>query len=132
MIGDVTGQQVCDLVWGEGRVSRHLADRAACVIGIDLSGRLLAMAAQREQARPPCVAYVRDDAQGIAAVRDAVLDGVVCNMALMDIPELDPTVKAVARVLRPAGWFVYSISTSATTPGPVARSLQPTAASSAP
>ena len=30
-------------------------------------------------------------------------------MALMDIPELDPTVKAVARVLRPAGWFVFSI-----------------------
>ena len=67
LIGDVTGQQVCDLACGEGRVSRHLADRGARVIGIDLSGRLLAMAAQREQARPPCVAYVRDDAQGLAA-----------------------------------------------------------------
>ncbi len=109
LVGDVTGQRVCDLACGEGRVSRHLADRGARVIGIDISGRLLTMAAQREQAEPRGVAYLRDDAQGLAAVRGAVFDGVVCNMALMDIPELTPTVKAVARVIRPAGWFVFSI-----------------------
>jgi SAM-dependent methyltransferase len=42
-------------------------------------------------------------------VRDAVFDGVVSNMALMDIPDLAPTVRAVARVLRPSGWFVFSV-----------------------
>jgi 2-polyprenyl-3-methyl-5-hydroxy-6-metoxy-1,4-benzoquinol methylase len=109
LVGDVAGQRVCDLACGEGRVSRHLAERGARVTGIDLSGRLLAMAAQREQAEPRGVAYVRDDAQHLAAVRSAVFDGVVCHMALMDIPDLAPTVRAVARVLRPAGWFVFSI-----------------------
>jgi SAM-dependent methyltransferase len=109
LIGDVAGQRVCDLACGEGRVSRHLADRGARVVGIDVSGRLLAMGARRERAEPRGVAYVRDDAQGLPAVRDAVFDGIVCNMALMDIPDLAPTVEAVARVIRPAGRFVFSI-----------------------
>ncbi len=30
-------------------------------------------------------------------------------MALMDIPELSPTLHSVARTLRPGGWFVFSI-----------------------
>jgi SAM-dependent methyltransferase len=109
LLGDIAGQRVCDLACGEGRVSRHLADRGARVTGIDLSGRLLAMAGERERDRPRGVTYVRDDAQGLPAVRGAVFDGVVCHMALMDIPELAPTVRAVARVLRPGGWFAFSI-----------------------
>jgi ubiquinone/menaquinone biosynthesis C-methylase UbiE len=109
LMGDITGQRVCDLACGEGRVSRHLADRGARVTGIDLSSRLLAMARQRERAEPRGVAYLRADAQGLYAVRDAVFDGVVCNMALMDIPELAPTLRAVARVLRRGGWLVFSI-----------------------
>ena len=109
LVGDVTGQRVCDLACGEGRVSRHLADRDASVIGVDLSGRLLAMAAQRERTQPRGVVYLRDDAQGLAAVRSSAFDGVVCHMGLMDISDLTATVKAVARVLRPSGWFVFSI-----------------------
>jgi hypothetical protein len=30
-------------------------------------------------------------------------------MALMDIPELEPTVRSIARILKPGGWFVASI-----------------------
>jgi ubiquinone/menaquinone biosynthesis C-methylase UbiE len=109
LVGDLAGQRVCDLACGEGRVSRHLAAHGARVVGVDLSGSPLAMAAERERSEPRGVAYLRGDAQGLAAVRDAVFDGVVCNMSLMDIAELTPTVRAVARVLRPAGWFVFSI-----------------------
>jgi SAM-dependent methyltransferase len=109
LVGDVAGQLVCDLGCGEGRVSRHLADLGGRVIGVDVSRRLLAMAAEHERAEPRGVAYLREDAQGLPAVRDAVFDGVVCHMALMDIAELIPTVEAIGRVLRPAGWFVFSI-----------------------
>jgi SAM-dependent methyltransferase len=38
-----------------------------------------------------------------------MFDGVVCHMALMDIPDLAPTLRSVARILRPGGWFVFSI-----------------------
>src|SRR5207253_4388438 len=32
-----------------------------------------------------------------------------CFMALMDIPELAPTLHTVARILEPGGWFVFSL-----------------------
>lgn len=109
LVGDVAGLWVCDLACGEGRVSRHLADLGARVVGVDVSSRLLTMAGEHERTEPRGVGYLRDDARGLAAVRDCVFHGVVCNMALMDIPDLVPTVRAIARVLRPGGWFVFSI-----------------------
>src|SRR5205085_8400795 len=38
-----------------------------------------------------------------------LFDGVLCFMALMDIPDLASTLHSVARVLRPTGWFAFSI-----------------------
>ena len=38
-------------------------------------------------------------------------------MALMDIPGLAPTIASVARVLRPGGWFVFSIVPSVLSAG---------------
>ncbi|GCE21031.1 methyltransferase domain-containing protein [Dictyobacter kobayashii] len=38
-----------------------------------------------------------------------MFDGVVCSMALMDIQDLAPTLHSVARILRPGGWFAFSI-----------------------
>jgi SAM-dependent methyltransferase len=52
--------------------------------------------------------YVHAGAQA-APLRDASFDGVLCNMALMDIPDLEATLQTVARILRPGGWFVFSV-----------------------
>lgn len=109
LMGDVTGLQLCDLACGQGRVSRHLADAGAFVVGIDLSTELLAIARRHEEAEPRGIEYLHDDAQRLNGVKDNTFDGVVCHMALMDIPDLAPTLRSVARILRPAGWFVFSI-----------------------
>lgn len=109
LIGKVEGVRVCDLACGQGRVARHLADRGAHVVGIDLSAKLLALARRQEETNPRGIEYVQVDAQ---ALDDQVLgrfDGVVCFLALMDIPELTPTLHGVARILRPGGWFVFAI-----------------------
>lgn len=108
LLGEVAGKDVCELACGQGRVSRYLADQGARVVGIDLAGKLLKLAADRERAQPRGIAFVQDDAHHIASVRDASFDGVVCHMSLMDIPDLVSTVRAVARVLRPGGWFVFA------------------------
>jgi ubiquinone/menaquinone biosynthesis C-methylase UbiE len=108
LLGPLAGARICDLACGQGRVARYLAELGARVVGIDASSNLLAIAGRNERAAPRGVAYLRDDAQRLGALRDAVFDGVVCQMALMDIPDLGGTIRAVARVLRSGGWFVFS------------------------
>lgn len=109
LVGEVAGQRVCDLGCGQGLVTRELARRGARVTGIDLSAKLLAIARREEEVAPLGIDYRQDDAQALATVA-AAYDGVVCNMALMDIPDLAACLRAVARVLCAGGWFVYSIT----------------------
>lgn len=110
LIGDVAGQRVCDLACGQGVVARWLAQHGAAVVGVDLSTRLLDIACRYEDAEPLGIAYLHDDAQTLRAVADAAFDGVACNMSLMDIPDVAATFRAIRRILRPGGWFAFSIS----------------------
>src|SRR6266516_5354082 len=50
-----------------------------------------------------------DLAERLSSCADASFDGVTCQLGLMDIGDLAAAVHAVARVLRPAGWFVLVI-----------------------
>ncbi|HZT41103.1 MAG TPA: class I SAM-dependent methyltransferase [Chthonomonadaceae bacterium] len=109
LCGNVTGQQVCDLACGEGIVARALAERGAVVTGIDLSIRLLEIASRQEQAAPLGISYLQGDAQTLDNIPDARFDTVVCNLALMDFPDLPATLATVARLLRPQGRFVFTI-----------------------
>ncbi len=110
LAGEVAGRSVCDLACGQGVVARQLAERGARVVGIDVSERLLEIAREDERARPLAVAYYRDDAQTLAMLADESFDGVVCNLALMDIPDLPAATRAVRRVLRPGGWLAFAIT----------------------
>src|SRR4029453_6341019 len=49
-LGDVSGQDVLDAGCGEGYLSRILAARGACVTGVDLAPRLIALAGQKASA----------------------------------------------------------------------------------
>ena len=109
LAGGIKGCRVCDLACGQGVVARRLAERGARVLGIDVSGELLALARRYERNDPRGVEYERGDARTLDDVPDGVFDGVICNMSLMDIPDLDSTLGTVARVLRPGGWFVFSV-----------------------
>ena len=113
LVGDVAGQRVCDLACGQGVVARLLAAHGAHVTGIDISSALLAIARAYDAAGadvPLGIAYRQDDAQHLATVPDAAFDGIACNMALHDIPDLAACARAVARVLRPGGWFVFAVT----------------------
>ena len=107
LLSETAGRRICDLACGQGRVARHLAADGARVVGVDLSGKLLAIARRYEHAAPRGIAYLRDDARTLGALRDATFDGVICHMALMDIPDLTATLRAASRVLRAGGWFIF-------------------------
>ena len=109
LVGDVRGQRVAAIACGQGREARRLADLGADVVGIDASESLLEYARRLEHESPRGIEYVHGDAHDLRGLADDSYDGVVCHMALMDIPELEPTVRSVARVLVPGGWFVASI-----------------------
>ena len=109
LIGDVAGQEVLSLACGQGQDARLLAHLGAQVTGVDVSEEMLRYARRHETDDPRGIAYVHGDAQELEPFADGSFDGVVCHMALMDIPDLDPTIASVARVLREGGWFVFSI-----------------------
>lgn len=108
LMGEVAGLRICDLACGQGRVARHLAERGAQVVGIDVSANLLAIARRHEAAEPRGIEYLQADARSLDGVANGSFDGVLCYMALMDIADLAPALRTVARVLQPGGWFVFA------------------------
>ncbi len=110
LLGDIQGQRVCDLACGQGEVTRALARRGAEMVGVDVSAKLLAIAQQEEKTKPLGVTYRLDNAETLATMADSTFQGVLCNLALMDIADLAATCQAVWRVLIPSGWFVFSIT----------------------
>ncbi|TDD61170.1 class I SAM-dependent methyltransferase [Kribbella antibiotica] len=109
LVGDIHGQRVAAVACGQGRDARRLADLGARVVGIDASESLLSHARRLEQQNPRGIEFHHDDAQNLGPDFTGSFDGAVCYMALMDIPDLKPTVHSIARILKPGGWFVASI-----------------------
>jgi SAM-dependent methyltransferase len=105
---DLTGLRVLDMACGMGELSRDLAARGASVLGVDLSVRMLAYARAQAVAAHD-IEYVVGDVTAVAWWDETPCDVVVCNMALMDIDDLDGALETAARVLKPGGWFSYSL-----------------------
>lgn len=110
LVGAVAGAEVCSVACGQGREARYLAERGAKVTGLDISEKLLAIARRHEDAEPRGISYLQGDAQTLDALGNDSFDGVVCYMALMDIPDHNSAVRSIARVLRPGGWFAFVIT----------------------
>jgi ubiquinone/menaquinone biosynthesis C-methylase UbiE len=110
LAGDLTGLDVIDVACGQGLAARALgAAGARSVTGTDSSPAMLALARAHERTHPLGVRYVEDDARTLATLADDCADGVTCQLALMDIPDLKPALAAMRRVLRPGGWLVFVI-----------------------
>jgi SAM-dependent methyltransferase len=109
LIGAVAGLRLLDLACGHGRLARELARRGGRVVGVDLSAALLAKARACEEADPLQIAYVHADAASPATLAGETFDGIGCSFGLADIDDLDGAIATVARVLRPGGFFAFSL-----------------------
>ncbi len=109
LAGDVTGLRLLEAACGQGRVARELARRGATLTGLDISAALLAKARAYEAAQPLGIRYRQADVTARGVLAGQVFDGVICNYGLSDIDDLDGLLANVARLLRPGGWFVFSL-----------------------
>jgi SAM-dependent methyltransferase len=110
LVPPLAGAEVLDVACGQGFATRALAQGGATlVVGVDASAVMVELAEGHGRPEGTDVAYVVDDGQVLGRFDDATFDGVTCQLGLMDIPDLDATLAAVRRVLRPTGWFVFVI-----------------------
>lgn len=110
LIPNVDGSDVIDVACGQGIASRHLAGLGAQVIGVDSSEAMIDLARRHGTPSGPHISYVVDDAQTLSRSENSTFDGAVCQLGLMDIADLDATLAAINRVLKPGGWFAFVIS----------------------
>ncbi|HZY70502.1 MAG TPA: class I SAM-dependent methyltransferase [Thermoplasmata archaeon] len=108
-VGRVRGLRVLDLACGNGYIARRLARSGAHVVAIDSSPSMLERAKART-APSLDVRYERRDAAHLTGFPDDSFDLAVSNMALMDISDGAGAIRQVARVLRPGGRFVATLS----------------------
>lgn len=109
------GQQIVEFACGNGQFSRRMAELGAEVDASDVSPRLVELAIARTSQRPDIADHIRFSVIDAANPADlAKLDGrrfdaVICNMAIMDMIEVEPLYRAAASLLKPGGRFVFTI-----------------------
>ena len=108
MIQPVTKMTICDLACGEGHLSRQLMESGAIVTGIDISENLLKLAEVKNEQQ--AITFILDNAQQLTKLPHQHFDAVVCNLALMDIPDLVAVYKNVFNILKAGGDFIFSIT----------------------
>ena len=108
MLPDVTGLRGLDVGCGEGHNTRLVAQRGAQLTAIDIARRFVDYAQERERQEPLSITYLRASAVEMPFA-EASFDFVMATMSMMDVPDQGRAIREVSRVLRPGGFFQFSI-----------------------
>lgn len=108
------GETVLDVACGNGQFAREMARTAARVVAIDVSPTFIERAERHTAAEGRANIDYRlvdaTDEAALLALGERSFDAAACGMALMDIPVIDPLLRALRRLLRPGGRFVFSVT----------------------
>ena len=119
LLGDLHGRSVLDLACGEGFYTRLIkkagADR---VVGVDLSGQMIAMARQQEADEPMGIVYLAGPVEGLEPMEpfDVVSAAFLLNCAPTR-SNLAAMARTIAANLVPGGRLVATISNIGQWPG---------------
>jgi len=106
------GERILDVACGNGLSSRRLAAAGARVLAFDFAEQMIARARERTVEDARRIEYrVLDatDESALLGLGAGRFDGALCNMALFDMADVAPLMRALARLLRPGGRFVFSV-----------------------
>lgn len=105
------GERLLDIACGSGVMARRMAELGGRVTAVDFSAALIERARMRGQSSGEPIQYGIVDAtdeEALAALGEGHYDAVVCTMALMDMPVITPLFRAVRRLLKADGRFVFA------------------------
>jgi len=108
-LGDVKGKYILDLGCGEGGYSRALAHKGAVVTSADCSEVMIEYARNKAHEEDLRIEHYVINANALNDINENYYDVVLCSMMLMDIEDLDGTLKEIHRVLKPNGTVFISI-----------------------
>lgn len=103
---------ILDVACGNGLTSRRLAALGCRVTAFDFSANLIEKARTRSLNYQSQITYHVSDAtdeQSLLALGSQQFDAAVSNMALFDMPEIEPLFRALRKLLKPNGAFVFSL-----------------------
>ncbi|MFD3513416.1 class I SAM-dependent methyltransferase [Streptomyces sp. NPDC058657] len=108
LVGDVRGKSVLDLASGTGFYSRELRRRGASdVLGVDISGEMIAVSRELEKREPLGVRYEVADVAELPALGEGFDVAVAVHMLnyAQDAATMERMCRAVHRNLKPGGEF---------------------------
>lgn len=108
-LGDVNKKYILDLGCGEGGYSRALANKGAIVTSADCSKAFIEYAKNKAKEDGLRIEHCVLNANTLSGVNDDYYDIVVCSMMLMDVEDLEGTLKEIYRVLKQNGRVFISI-----------------------
>jgi ubiquinone/menaquinone biosynthesis C-methylase UbiE len=108
LLPDLHGKHVLEVGCGTGNISLELARRGARVVGVDVSGPMLAAAAQKARQHDLRLAWIRGSAAALPFPQSS-FDGVISILALDFMADRPGVVREMARVLRPRGFLLLAL-----------------------
>jgi 2-polyprenyl-6-hydroxyphenyl methylase/3-demethylubiquinone-9 3-methyltransferase len=108
---NLAGTLWLDAGCGTGALSRWLAARGCCVLGVDASQEMVGEANQSAQSQnfSERLDFVRITSVAHLALDDGAVDGVLCSSVLEYVPDPSACLAEFSRVLKPGGLLVVSV-----------------------
>ena len=107
------GEAILDAGCGNGLYSRRLAEHGSRVVAFDFAEQLIDRARAYPAPQTANITYHVVDATdeaALLALGEQQFDAAISTMVLMDMAEIEPLFRALARLLRPSGRFVFAVS----------------------
>ncbi|MFX1354906.1 MAG: class I SAM-dependent methyltransferase [Promethearchaeota archaeon] len=108
ILPDISGLKGIDIGCGEGYNTRIASKKGAQIIGIDISKTFIEKAIEEEEKTPLGIKYKVISATNLPFANNE-FEFAISTMAFMDLSQLNKALEEVYRVVKPSGFFQFSI-----------------------